>query len=226
MKRLLLVIILFALAYCQECYAADIDKALFGWTARNGSHMQGVLANEGVSKKNPLGKQNLASDPGNFHNGKNCGGTVAGICCRDNPKFPFKTATIQDVTDYYHRNQWAAIHGDEIISQYLAFKIFRLAINMGTGTAIILVEKTINDLNGEAKDYPLHGVLTSDMVQWLNEFTAPQTLVDGTESNWRRWCFFAQLKLNALDRYGDLIAGNPKLRVFWENWSGQTEYDK
>ena len=119
--------------------AADCEKALFGWTAADGTHISGVLANEGVSKKNPLGKQNLKSDPGNSRNGKNCGGTVAGICCRDNPHFPFATASIKDVVKYYHDNQWKEVHGDEIKSQYLAFKLFRLAIKMGTGTAIILL---------------------------------------------------------------------------------------
>ena len=152
--------------------------------------------------------------------------TVAGICCRDNPKFPFATATIEDVVGFYHRNQWAEIHGDEIISQYLAFKVMRLAVNMGTGTAIILIEKTINDLNGMSKDFPLTGKLTQEKIKWMNDFTAPQTLLDGTESNWRRWCFFQTLKMNALDRYGDLIAENRKLSMFWDDWSEQAKNDR
>lgn len=216
-------------------HAADCGKALLGWDTSSGQHISGVLANEGVSKKNPLGKQSLKGDPGNWRVNKKTGKkelcgvpgarTIAGITCRDNPNFPFATATIEDVVKYYHDNQWKEIHGDELVSQYLAFKLFRLDINLGQIT-IILLEKTINDLNGKDKDFPLHAVMTPEMVKWLNDFTAPEILADGTKSNWRRWCFFYALKLNALDRYGDLIARNPKLAQFWENWSNQAEHDE
>lgn len=207
-------------------YGADCGKALFGWTASDGTRIEGTLVNEGVTKKNPRGFQKLKSDPGNFKRGEFCGGTAFGWPCAQLPKrYDVATLTREQATQLYHDNQWAEIRGDEIISQYLAYKIFDLGVNMGTGTAAILVTKTINDLNGKQADFPVKAVITSQVVDWINLFTAPQTLTDGTESNWRRWCFFAQLKANALARYGDLIAKNPKLRTFWANWKDRAEHD-
>lgn len=206
---------------------SSCKEALFGWTDSRNIHHNGVLFFEGVSKKNPLGKQDIKSDPGNSRNGKPCGvkgaRTVAGICCRDNPTFPFATATITDVVRHYERNECGAVKADGYYSKYFAFKATRLAVNMGTGTAVLLIGRT-------AKDYGWKGTpsthMTRDLVDWVNAFTAPQLLANGMESSWRRWCFFEHLKALALDRYGDLIAKNPKLRVFWDNWSDQAEYDR
>jgi len=207
-------------------HSADCEKALFGWTASDGTHIQGILANEGVSKKNPRGYQNKDSDPGNFRNGKNCGGTAFGIACASNPSIDVKYLTRGGAIKYYHNNQWSAIYGDDLISQYLAYKMMDLSVNMGVETAIILLEKAINDLNGKDDDYPLSGHLNSQMIKWVNDFTAPEKLADGTVSHYRRWCFFAQLKINALSRYGNLITKNRKLAQFWATWRDRTTIDQ
>lgn len=214
-------------------WGADYKDAMLGWTDSHGVFHHGALWYEGCSPKNPLGKQDLKHDPGNFINGKPCGvkgaRTLAGISCRSNPTFPFATATIDDVLKYYE-SRWKLIHGDEIRAPYLAFKLMRLSIIMGDvgkkNPAIVLLEQTINDLNGSAKDFSTSDGLTPDEIQWLNEFTAPEKLADGTESNWRRWAFYERYKALALMRYGKIISRNPKLAEFWDNWSGQAEYDR
>lgn len=227
--KLQILLVVAVLCLGQVCHAADYKKAMLGWEDSHGTHHDGVLFYEGCTPKNPLGKQNLKNDPGNFRNGKNCGGTVAGVCCRDNPTFPFKTATIDDVLTYY-KSRWALIHGDELKSPYLAFKLMRLSVNMGDvskkNPAIVIMEKTINDLNGKEKDFPITGGITPEMVTWLNDFTAPEELSDGSKSPYRRWFFFEHMKSLALVRYGDIIAKNKKLAEFWSNWSNQAEFDR
>lgn len=225
----LLTFIMLAVSSCHPVWAADYLDVMLGWTDAHGVSHKGALFYEGCTPKNPLGKQNIKADPGNSRHGVNCGGTVAGICCRDNPSFPSKTATIDDVMKYY-RTRWDLIHGDEIKSPYLAFKLMRLSVNMGDvskkNPAIVIMEKTINDLNGKDKDFPLTGGITPDMMKWLNDFTAPEALADGSKSQYRRWFFFERMKALALLRYGGIIAKNPKLAVFWDNWSEQTEFDR
>jgi len=228
------------------CHAADCEKALHGWTTSSGQHEGGVVVREGFWVNNPADPGGETYEGITIRDHKRWRGWAlineAKKGLGDQPKFGtpayrawvkrlnqklIANAELQKlVDDQYHGDQWEQIRGDEIISQYLAYKLVRLGINMGTGTAIIILEKTINDLNGKDEDFPLHGVLTAGHVTWLNEFTAPEKLVDGTTSNWRRWCFFAQLKLNALDRYGDLIAARPKLGTFWETWSEDAEHDR
>jgi lysozyme family protein len=242
LKILLIAGALVALAV--PSFAADCGKALLGWPTADGTRIAGTLANEGLWVKNP-------ADPGGeTYRGitrkfvpKWRGWTMVDSAkIGQQPKFGTKayrgwvrglnsslsanSALTALVVSFYHDGVWSEIRGDEIVSQYLAFKLFDLATNMGTGTAIILVEKTINDLNGKAKDFPVKGVMTAEMVRWLNEFTAPQKLADGSESHWRRWCFFSQLKLNAEARYGKLIARNPKLNQFWETWDDRNRNNR
>ena len=243
MKKILLIAgALVALAV--PSFAADCKDALYGWTPADGAHIVGTLANEGLWVNNP-------ADPGREtyrgvtrrDNPKWRGWALIDAAkIGKQPKFGTKayrawvkglnsrltanTAIDALVVQFYHDGIWSETQGDKIVSQYLAYKLFDLATNMGTGTAIILIEKTINDLNGKGKDFPLHGYLAEGVIPWLNDFTAPQKLADGTESNWRRWCFFAQLKLNAEARYGMLISRNPKLRQFWETWDDRNRNNR
>ena len=144
-----LLIVMFALSACEPVYAADINKALFGWDTKSGVHINGTFGNEG-------GYQNLAADSGNFRRGINCGGTNYGITCRDHPGVDVKHLTRDGAAKIYHDNEWQAVDGDHIISQYLAYKVNDLAINMG-GAGVEVYEKTINDLNGKDTDFPLRG---------------------------------------------------------------------
>ena len=82
------------LALPMACYGADCQKALFGWTPADGTPVAGTLAVEGVSKKNPLGKQNLKGDRGNFDkHGKNCGELAAALRRSDGRSQSSITAT-------------------------------------------------------------------------------------------------------------------------------------
>ena len=211
-------VVIFALSACEPVYAADINKALFGWDTKSGVHINGTFGNEG-------GYQNLPGDSGNFRNGKNCGGTNYGITCRDHPGVDVKHLTKAGAAKIYHDNEWAAVDGDHIISQYLAYKVNDLAINMG-GAGVEVYEKTVNDLNGKAADWPLKGRVTPEMTAWVNWYTAPAMMADGTISNEARWHFFDHLKLQAMKRYISLAQHNPKLRQFLLTWSSRDVNDE
>ncbi|CAK0753654.1 exported hypothetical protein [Gammaproteobacteria bacterium] len=220
------IVMMLAVLFASTVHAADCEKALFGWTASDGTHIQGILANEGVSKKNPRGYQNNPRDRGNFRNGLNCGGTAYGLACAQFPGINMKTVTKARAVQIYHDDQWAFLHGDEFKGQYLAYKVFDLEINMGAATAVKLLQRTVNDLNGRSPDFPVTGRVTSELVQWINDYTAPQILADGTDCNERRYRFFEHLKAVALIRYGSLIARNKNLSEFWGTWSDRAEYDR
>ncbi len=194
-------------------FAADCEKSLFGWDAKNNErivHINGVFGNEG-------GYQNLPNDAGNFRNGKNCGGTKFGITCRDHAGIRIKSLTREEAAQIYRNDQWKAIHGEEIISQYLAYKLLDLAINTGAGNAIKLLEKTINDLNGAEPDLQPTGIVSPEMIDWLNAFTADQQ---------RRWWFFDHLKLQALERYISIVDNNPKNKQFFLTWTRRDILDE
>ena len=211
MKTILFMWVMLAVSSCEPVYAADCQKALFGWDTKSGYHINGTFGNEG-------GYQNLPGDSGNFRNGKNCGGTNYGITCRDHPGVDVKHLTKAEAAKIYHDNEWVMIDGDHIISQYLAYKVQDLVINMGTA-GVFVYEKTINDLNGKDKDFPLKGRVTPEMTAWINRYTAPALMADGTISDEARWHFFDHLKLNAMKRYLSLAKKNPKLKQFLLTWA-------
>ncbi len=190
--------------FTASALAADCEKALFGWTARGGHHISGVFGNEG-------GFQNLKSDRGNFsaETGKNCGGTNYGLSCRSYPAINVRLLTKEKAAEIYHSDQWAAVKGDNIKSQYIAYKLFDLGINMGTGSAIILMEQTINELNDSQKDFPLIGHITQAHVDWINSYTPDRT---------QRHLFIATLKLKAMHRYLSIVQKNPKMKNFLVTW--------
>lgn len=229
MKNISLMITFFMLLM-STAWGADFNDAMQGWTTSDGTFHPGVLIMEGCSKKNPLGKQKLKADLGNYRNGKICrfdACTVAGVCYRDHwADFDFANPTLDKVLTYYQGHEWKTIRGSDLKSTYLAYKLMRMAVLMGQETAVRLLEETVNDLNGKDKDFPVNGVMTNSIVDYINDFTAPETLADGSKSNWKRWCFFAQLKLNAEARCGKLIAKNPKLKVFWDNWDEENRKDR
>lgn len=183
--------------------AADVNQALYGWAGKTGIHYNGTLGNEG-------GFQNLKGDSGNFRNGKNCGGTNFGITCRDHPGIKnIRKLTKVEAAQIYHDNEWETIRGDEIKSQYLGYKLFDLAVNGGTGSAAILLEKTVNALNGVEKDLPLTGHVTKEHIVWLNNYTKDRD---------HREKFVAYFKLFAAERYISISRKNPKLRTFLLTW--------
>ena len=203
MKLIICLTISVLMLFCVPVFAADCEIALFG--------PHGVFENEG-------GYQNYKNDSGNFIKGKNCGGTKYGLSCRSYPKLNMKTLTKAQAAKIYHDDQWAAIKGDDIKSQALARELLDLAVNMGTGSAIILLERTVNDLNGSDPDLPLVSHVQRSTIDWINRYTATERLLTGEADRTQRKLFYRTLILFAQQRY-NTIAANPKQRQWLYTWS-------
>lgn len=57
------------------------------------------------------------------------------------------------VKDFYKKNYWDKIKGDELIDQKIANKVFDVAVNMGIGTSIKFLQTGLNILNRCQKLY-------------------------------------------------------------------------
>lgn len=65
------------------------------------------------------------------------------------PKSLYAIEGLQDCVDsFYRTNFWNVIKGDQINVQEVANDIYDSAVNMGTGTAIQLVQNTLFDISG------------------------------------------------------------------------------
>jgi hypothetical protein len=224
-----------------SAYAADCEKALFGWDLKSGHHVGGTLSNEGVSNKNPRAFQALKSDRGNYDkNRKFCGGTAFGWSCKALPKkYDVRTLTREQAIQLYHDNQWQEILGDEWKGQYLPYKIFDVGVNCGAGSAALCLVDTINELNGFATDFSRKPVVTRAMVEWVNSYTRSDTLPsdykpkyigdlgqpNGTDSA-RRKLFITTFEKKVTEHYGNIIVHNPKLAIWWKVWKRRLNTDE
>ncbi len=57
------------------------------------------------------------------------------------------------VKDFYEENYWNKIKGYELKDQKIANKVFDVAVNMGIGTSIKFLQKGLNILNRNEKNY-------------------------------------------------------------------------
>ena len=210
MTRWLLVICLLT---CAPAYAADCGKALHGWTTSAGRHIQGTLANEGGWNKTP---------------GDSGGETYRGISRNNNPRWAgwavidrvghsnrvlAANPELQaSVVQYYHDNHWAAIHGDWIASQYLAYKVFDLTVNRGNPGDYC---KTVYQLSGG--DIPLSSHVTSASVAWTNVYTRDKD---------HREKFIDRLMLNAIQAYILIEQHTARDRKFFAQWVVRVEDDE
>lgn len=57
------------------------------------------------------------------------------------------------ILQFYKKNFWDKIHGDEIPDQMVAEELFDTAVNMGVGRAAEFLQKALNVLNRNGKSY-------------------------------------------------------------------------
>lgn len=201
MWRIGFVVVAVLLSCVVQAQAADCGRALFDPTT-------GVFAHEG-------GYQNSKGDGGNWSSGKvgkghMCGGTKFGIACAYNPTLDIKNLTKDKAAQVYSNNQCKELRMPELMGQKIPSKLLDLAVNMGTGTAIKIMTKTINRLNGTAEvDFPVKPLLTNEVVMWYNHYTMDTD---------QRSIFYLTLILEALDRYSDIVESNPKQAQWLLGW--------
>lgn len=56
--------------------------------------------------------------------------------------------------EFYRKQFWNPIQGDQLPNQHLANKVFDTAVNQGIGTSLRYLQEGLNLLNRSAKDYP------------------------------------------------------------------------
>jgi hypothetical protein len=179
---------------------ASCEKALF-------DPHYGVFAHEG-------GYQNSPEDGGNWstgHVGKGvmCGGTKYGLPCAFFPKLDIRNLTKPEAAKVYERNQCAELKIGDFKGQRVPTMFVDLAVNMGTGTAIKFIIKTLDGLEGKPFDPKTKLIITADVIRRYNAYTV--------DFHKRREFLFA-LSLVAIDHYCDIVQSNPKQAVWLLGW--------
>lgn len=175
--------------------AADISKALVV-----------VFGHEG-------GLQCDRNDPGNWTSGKvgvgRSGCTKYGIATNSYQNIDIRHLTIQQAARIYERDYWNPLHLSELKSQGIATEVFDTAVNCGTKSSAMILQKTCNHLNGKGKDYPLDGRITSETIRWINDYTR-------IKSN--RVRFWKLLNGYQLGRYLQIVDRNPRMDMYLNSW--------
>jgi lysozyme family protein len=111
--------------------------------------------------------------------------------------------TDAEMREIYWAYYWQPIKGDEFVYP-LALAIFDTGVNMGTVTAIKLLQRAINDLVPQEKWIKVDGVLgqqTLTAAKSLNPVQLALRLCDRRE-----------------ERYRAIVRANPKLGKFLKGW--------
>lgn len=205
MKRLYIAITLLLIATTAE--AADCTTAL-----------RVIFKNEG-------GYQCLKNDSGNWTGGKIgkgvLKGTKFGIAAASYPKADIKNLTIEQAAWFYERDYFKPLKLDKIKSQWLATMFLDTAVNCGTGTAAILIARTINVLNGKEEDSPVDPELTAKEVDWINAYTATKWY-DGKKDKANRWLFGSIFKEMRSRRYVAIVRHDARKLVWLPTWLERT----
>lgn len=176
-------------------YPADCQKALVK-----------IFSNEG-------GFQKMRNDSGNWTGGKVgkgvLKGTKFGIAAASYPKVDIRNLTLPQAARYYERDYWNPLRLSEIKSQGLATTFLDTAVNCGTGTSAILVEKTCNILKGKGLDNPLSARLLPADVKWINEYTRPRAA---------RVHFYLVFQALRSERYVAITKADKRKREYLDTW--------
>lgn len=204
-KIAIFLIILFA---AKVNYAAECSKAL-----------PVIFGNEGAYSTDP-------HDTGNYYNGKLLGtkygiaaSVYGGILAKQGKSI--KGLTLADASAIYERDYFLPLHLDQIKSQWLATMLLDSAINCGTGTAAILIARTINVLNGKDEDFPVDPAIGQKEIEWINSFTATRWY-EGAKDKSRRGLFGSVFKEMRSRRYVAIVRHDPKKLRYLPTWLERT----
>lgn len=145
-----------------------------------------VLAHEGNYSNDP-------ADPG--------GETKYGISKRSYPNLDIAALTRDQAIEIYRRDWWDRLRLGEIADPDLAAKVLDLAVNVGAGTGIMLLQRA---LTAAGQPVEVDGVM------------GPQTLAAANSADPR--AVLAALRSEAAGHYRLLIARNASLKRFEQGW--------
>lgn len=142
-----------------------------------------VLQNEGVLSNNPTDKGGL---------------TKFGISQAAYPNVDIAALTIADAEVIYQRDYWRF---DSVISQAVATKLLDMSVNLGQGTAIKLLQQSLNYLGA---NIVVDGVWGSKTLSTLNGSSETEVLTE--------------LRAMQSHYYTVLVAQKPEDFVFLQGW--------
>ncbi len=157
---------------------------------------QYTLENEGGYSADP-------DDPG--------GATRFGISSRSFPDVDLDSLTLQGAKDLYRREFWEKPGFDRLPFDDLAVKVFDAGVNMGTGAAGKLLQRSLNDI----------GSNESELLVTVDGDVGPQTLAAITQVDKDR--LMSAFVIRMKKRYGDVARANPKTTKFLRGWMKRAE---
>ncbi|MFC4291803.1 glycoside hydrolase family 108 protein [Sphingorhabdus arenilitoris] len=88
--------------------------------------------------------------------GATCWGITEAVARRNGYHGPMRQFPVREAAAIYKKLYWAAPQFDQIakIAPQVAAELFDTGINMGTGTATGFLQRALNALNRNARDYP------------------------------------------------------------------------
>jgi lysozyme family protein len=116
------------------------------------------------------------------------------------------------VQTFYEKNFWKKLMLDQIDSQRVANELFDTAVNMGSGTAIKMLQEACNLLNRNGRDFPDLNV---------DGIMGAKTLWASRNANERK--LFNTLNILQGERYIEICRKNPTQEVFFNGWLNRIE---
>ena len=92
------------------------------------------------------GYVNDPTDPG--------GETKFGISKRSYPQLNIKNLTLDQARHIYYRDFWQKLQLDEILKYEIALELFDTGVNTGKETAAMILQRALNLMNRDQKNYP------------------------------------------------------------------------
>lgn len=107
--------------------------------------------------------------------------------------------------DVYRREWWDKYDFAKIKNKYIAAKIFDLAVNMGSATAVKILQKSINKL--AKPPLVVDGIMGDKTIGMLNQLTDKIDML-----------LMNEIRRNAALYYMSLIQHNGDLQIFAKGW--------
>ncbi len=144
-------------------------------------------------------QKTLRNEGGYVHDPDDPGGeTRYGISSRHHPEVNIKTLTQDQARNIYFQDYWRATGIWGINNRDIAAKVFDLAVNIGPGPAVRLLQKAVNATS--FKEIKVDGILGKMTRTAVNDWAHERFLL-------------ATLKLEAVAYYVNL--GKPKYLAGW-----------
>lgn len=130
------------------------------------------------------------------------------------------------VVDFYKRNFWNMVHGDELPSK-IARKLFDTAVDLGVRLSIVLLQKSLNGINikrRKNKKTDLFITLQEDGKYGKKTAKAIQAVfaeygkMKGQEEVLDWYCEYQA------ERYHAIVTRNPNQKVFLKGWLHRASY--